>query len=275
MEAYFQIHFMKKKIILYTLIIAPVFAIAQENSKTTTEFKLGAYCNSSLNYYGRTDSLKSSGFFPMAEIWLNKSFYINAAPVFVTNESVNFDYAGTVATIGYRFSKENKYAIHLYGVKPFYEPSSQLVQSALKAQVAGMLTINSKAININTGADVKFSDNMDYGLTGGLDHLFKFQPGKAILVVNPSAYINAGTQEFTKTYYKQSNFVFFPGGSQLFSEEVKRFKVLSYEFSVPVVLGIGKFQLIAIPAYVMPQNLIISENGKNMFYATIGGKVNF
>jgi hypothetical protein len=211
----------------------------------------------------------------MAEIWLNKSFYINAAPVFVTNESVNFDYAGTVATIGYRFSKENKYAIHLYGVKPFYEPSSQLVQSALKAQVAGMLTINSKAININTGADVKFSDNMDYGLTGGLDHLFKFQPGKAILVVNPSAYINAGTQEFTKTYYKQSNFVFFPGGSQLFSEEVKRFKVLSYEFSVPVVLGIGKFQLIAIPAYVMPQNLIISENGKNMFYATIGGKVNF
>ena len=87
---------------------------------------------------------------------------------------------------------------------------------------------------------------------------------------------------FSKTYYKQSSFIFFPGANEIITEEVKRFKVLSYEFSMPVVLGINKLQLIAIPAYVSPQNLVsvpgrldLSERGKNMFYVTVGGKINF
>ena len=72
-------------------------------AKSKTEFKLGVYYNSNLNYYGRTDSLRSSGFFPMAELWFGKGFYINAAPVFVNNAVSSFEYAGTVATAGYRF----------------------------------------------------------------------------------------------------------------------------------------------------------------------------
>jgi hypothetical protein len=256
---------------------------AQEESKTKAEFKLGAYYNSGLNYYGRTDSLRSSGFFPVAELWVNNSFYLNAAPVFVNNETTSFDYAGTVATLGYRFSGEDKLAGNIYLVKPFYESSSQLVQSALKAQVAALFTAGTKMVNINGGGDVKFSDKVDYGVTGGLDKLMKFElGGKSLLALNPSAYINAGTQHFTETYYKQSSYIFFPGASQIFTEEVKRFKILSYEFSMPVILGIGKFQVIGIPAYVLPQNLVsvpgrpdLSERGENMFYITLGAKVNF
>jgi hypothetical protein len=50
--------------------------------------------------------------------------------------------------------------------------------------------------------------------------------------------------------------------------------MLSYEFSMPIVLAKGKFQFILIPAYVMPQNLI-AERGKDMLYVTAGAKINF
>ena len=83
-------------------------AQSDSTGKSKIKFKLSANYNSNLNYYGRTDSLKSSGFFPMAELWFNDNFYFNVAPVFVHNASTQFDYAGTVATIGYQFFSTEK-----------------------------------------------------------------------------------------------------------------------------------------------------------------------
>ena len=259
---------------------------AQQDSATKTEvkFKAGVYYNSNLNYYGRTDSLRSSAVFPVAEIWFNKKFYINAAPVFVNNAVSSFDYAGTVATAGYQAKSENeKWLTHIYFTKPFYENSSQLVQSALKAQFNTNFSWLNKVISLNFGGDVKLSDKYDFGLTAGIDHLFRhsFEQDWR-LFVNPSAYLNAGTQRFTSTYYKKSSFLFFPGVEQQVSEEVNKLNILSYELSIPVIVSKGKLQIIAIPAYVIPQNLItvqgrpdLSERGKEMFYVTTGAKINF
>ena len=281
---------MKKLPHLVSLLYATLFFItasAQTDSavisKDKAHFKFGVYYNSNLNYYGRTDSLKSSGFFPVAEFWVNKNFYITAAPVFIINDAASFDYAGSVLTAGSRFGEEKKYAGNFYVVKPVYKNNSQLVQSALKVQGVFTYTWLTKIINITAGADAKLSDKLDYGATAGLDHIFRIElPGQSVLVIDPSAYVNAGTQQFTKTSYKQSGFLFFPGVQQQVTEDVSNFNILSYEFSIPIVFAKGKFQLIANPAYVLPQNLItvanrpdLSERGKNLFYATIGAKVNF
>lgn len=280
---------MKKNIftfILFVVLFVSLDAEAQPDStqiKNTPEFKLGVYYNSSLNYYGRTDSLKSSGFFPVAELWFTKNIYITAAPIFITNNTVGFEYAGSVATAGLRFGKENKNAGNFYLVKPLYKDNSQLVQSALKAQAVLTYTWLNKIINLTIGTDVKISDKLDYGATAGLDHIFRIQlPHQSVLVINPSAYLNAGTQQFTKTSYKQSGFLLFPGTQQQVTEEVSNFNILSYEFSVPIVFAKGRLQLIASPAYVLPKNLItvanrpdISERGKNMIYATLGAKIIF
>ena len=106
---------------------------------------------------------------------------------------------------------------------------------------------------------------------------------KSVLVIDPSAFINAGTQEFTKSYLKRTNgFLFFPGSEQVVTESAQKLNILSYEFSVPVIFSTGEFQLLFTPAYVIPQNLLIvegradlSEKGEKMFYATIGAKMNF
>jgi hypothetical protein len=256
----------------------------QAAGKKKTEFKISANYNTGLNYYGRVDSLHSSGFFPLAELWLNESFYINAAPVFVNNAAASFQYAGTITSVGYQFKSNDKWLGNIYLVKPFYQESSKLVQSALKAQTGITLTWLNKAVNVTGGADAKFSDKTDFGVTAGLDHIFRYQINdKSVLVIDPSAYINAGTQQFTKSYLKKtSGFLFFPGNEQLVTESAQKFKILSYEFSAPVIFATGKFQLLFTPAYVIPQNLLIvegrpdlSEKGEKMFYATIGAKLSF
>jgi len=253
---------------------------AQADSTTKLKFKIGLYYNSYLNYYGRTDNLHSSGFFPMAELWFKRKFYINAAPIFTNNSVSGTQYAGTVTTAGYLVNRK-KSSTHIYLVKPIYKDNSQLVQSALKAQLAASFTKLTKVINFTMGADVKFSGSTDYGANAGLDHILRKQfPGKVVLVVDPSFYVYAGTQRYTQTRYEKNGFLFFPGIEKEITEEVKKFNLLSYEASVPVIVAKGKWMLLATPSFVVPQNLVtipdrpdLSESGKAMFYLTAGVKL--
>lgn len=268
------------------LLLTGIFSQGQETSqeKKSTEFKISANYNTGLNYYGRVDSLRSSGFFPLAELWFNESFYINAAPVFVNNALASFQYAGTIASAGYQFKSNDKWLGNIYFIKPFYRESSELVQSALKAQTGMTLTWLNKYLNITGGADAKFSDKTDYGVTAGLDHIIRKQLNdKTVLVIDPTITLNAGTQQFTNSYLKKSRgFLFFPGNEELVTETAQQFNILSYEISAPLIFATGKLQLLFTPAYVMPQNLLavegrpdLSEKGENMFYATLGAKLSF
>lgn len=258
---------------------------AQSDSATTgLHVKLSVNYTSRLHYYGRTDSLKSSGVFPLAEFWLSPDFYVNAAPVFVNNKLQSFDYAGTVATAGYQHNGV-KWLTGIYVTKPFYKENSALVQSALKAQSGVNLTYQNSIANISGGGDVKFSDKTDYGASAGLDHIFKIQNSdKSVVVIDPGFTVFAGTQNFQRSYYQKNNsgFLLFPGTSQQITEEVNRFAVLAYEATMPIIYAKGKLLLMAIPSYIVPQNLVtvanrsdLSERGENMFYATLTAKYTF
>ena len=268
-----------KKIII--AILACCFCsgllIAQptDSSALKAEVKLGMFYNSYLHYYGRSDSIESSGVFPMLEFWLNDRFYLTAAPVFVFSKGQESQYAGSVAMAGYRFGKEHQSSWHLFAVKPIYKEDAKLVQSALRFQAGGTGTWLNRIANLTLGADVKFSEQADYGATAGVDHIFRWQPGdRSVLVVNPGFQVNAGTQRFSKTYQKQSGFLFFPDPMQEITENVTRFDILSYEMSVPVVFATGKVQLILTPSYVIPQNLV-GEQGRERFYGMAGLKYSF
>ncbi|MCU7550910.1 hypothetical protein OCK74_17450 [Chitinophagaceae bacterium LB-8] len=277
------------KNIFSIILIACIFissANAQESDvqDSTREkglaFKISLNYNSGLNYYGRTDSMTSSGIFPMAELWFSPKVYINAAPVFVHNQISALEYAGSVATIGYLYSS-NKWLSHLYAMKPFYKESSQLVQSALKAQTGASFSFLNKVVNITAGGDMKFSDKIDFGATAGLDHIFRMQRGQSVLVLNPSLFVNAGTQNFTRSYKKKTGGVLNRREQQV-TEQIQAFNILSYEASLPLIYSKDKFQVLVTPAYVIPQNLIQlpdqpeqSEYGKNMLYTTVTVKYTF
>lgn len=246
---------------------------AQEDSTgSRPEFSLGLYHITNLNYYGRVDSLRSNGLFPLAQLSI-KGFYVNAAPVFTYNHVSSLNYAGTVMTIGYRFKVHETLGAHLFAVKPFYKTNTDLVQSALKAQFVSNFSWTNKIVNLNAGADLKLSDQTDYGLSVGMDHAFRFKKNKALWVVNPVVSIHAGTQRFTNTYYQKKSFLIFPATQQEITEQTTQFSILSYEMSMPIVLAIGKIQIMASPGYVIPKNVIQMERAKEMFYLIAGCKL--
>jgi len=138
-------------------------------------------------------------------------------------------------------------------------------------------------LNLTFGADVKHSDRIDYGLTAGLDHVIRHEfSNQYVLVIDPSAYVYTGTQQFTKTYYQKNSFLILPGTEQAVNKQVSRLNILAYELSAPVILARNNWQFILIPAFVIPQNLVtvenrsdLSERGKKMVYVTAGAKVSF
>jgi hypothetical protein len=280
-----------KRIILTCFLIS-AFAIANSEAQETTEtpkdstkgpgvqFKFSLNYNSGLNYYGRTDSLKSKGVFPLAEIWFTPKFYINAAPVFVYNKLQSLNYAGSVATLGY-LNVTKKWISNLYVLKPFYKESSELVQSAMKVQAGASFTALNKVLNISFGGNASYSDKFDFGATAGLDHIFRKQyKDNSVFVVDPSFTINAGSQNFSKTYKRKTGGIF-PREQQV-TETYQQFNLLSFEASMPIIYSKNKWQLIAIPAYVLPKNLVkvenrpdLTETGENMFYSTVTVKYLF
>lgn len=264
------------------LLLAASFSFAQNSDSTASksQFKISINHNSGLNYFGRTDSLKSKGLFPLAELWFTPKFYVNAAPIFVYNKFQAPAYAGSVATIGY-LNVSKKWISNLYLLKPFYTESSELVQSALKAQTGGSFTFLNKLLNISVGGDVKLSDKLDFGAMVGIDHIFRIEnKNKSVLVFDPSLTFNAGTQNFSKTYSRKSGGIL--PREQKVTKDYQEFNLLSIEAFLPIIYAKGRTQLIATPAYVVPKNLVniqgrpdLSETGKNMFYTTLTVKYAF
>jgi len=254
-----------------------------DSSRDGIKFKVAINYCSSLNYFGRRDSLKSSGVFPQAEIWLSKNFYASATPVFINNALQSMQYGGTLMNLGYLHTTDT-WITNLYLLKPFYKQSSQLIQSALKAQTGVNISRLNPLLNFTVGADIKLSDKIDFGTTAGIDHVIRkeFQ-SHSVLVVDPSFYIYAGTENFSSSYYKKKpGFLLLPGTSQEVNENYIKFDILAFEFSVPIVYAKGNWMVLFTPSYILPQNLLtvsgrpdLSEKGQNIFYATIGLKYTF
>lgn len=271
-----------KKVFLSAFILCSILVAAQDSSNTKPQVKLSINYNSNLNYYGRTDSLQSSGVFPMAEFWVNPNFYINAAPIFVNNKVQSFEYAGTVATIGYQHLTQ-KWLSNIYALKPFYKEGTDLAQAVLKAQTGFSVSRLNKVLNITLGGDAKFSDKIDFGATAGVDHIFRIQnKDNSVFVFNPSFYTYAGTQQFSSTTKKRNSSLPLPGNTGTQTKTTNAFNILAYEVSIPVIYAKGKLMILATPSYIIPQNLVtvpnrpdLSERGEPTFYITAGIKYTF
>ncbi len=240
------------------------------------EFIAGATYNSALNYYGRTDTLESKGLYPFMKISFKSGLYFNTSFIFINNK-ISTEYAATIAEAGYQFKNNmGDWSGNLFANTFFYRNNSSLVQSVVKGTAGINVSNINKIANVNFGGNVKLSDDLDYGASIGLDHPLRIENiGKGVIVLDPSAYVYAGTQNFTKTYYQRKNILFLPVGEEQVSISSKKFNVLSYEFLTPVIYALGKMNLILTPSYVLPQNLIVvdgrpdlSEKGKGLFYGT-------
>jgi hypothetical protein len=249
---------------IFFLVLLTGTARAQDS---TTHFMVGITGNSGLNYYGRVDSLKSKAIVPFVGLSFANGLYVNANIVFIRNQ-LQSQYAAALVEGGYNFrNKKDSWAGNISTTRYFYQNNADLVQSAVKQSVTASVTHLNKVLNITLGGDVKFSDQADPGLQAGVDHIIRWTGVfHGVIVLDPSAYVYAGTQHFTQTYLQQNKFLFLPAGQEALSKDIKQFSVLSYELSLPVVYAYKQLFLILSPAYVLPKNTPAPM--RNLFYAT-------
>jgi hypothetical protein len=279
---------MKKVTTLLTLVIICLSLHAQHTDSTAIQkkkkkitFTAGVAFNSGLNYYGRTDSLKSQGIYPFAGITLNNGLYVFSNFIFINN-AVATSYGATTIEAGYKFKNQTgNWRGNIFGARFFYNTDVKLVQSVVKEQAGMNLAHTNKIVGIYGGADAKFSNQTDFGAYAGLDHSFRFDSvgKKGVIVISPSVYSYFGTQRFSKTWMQEKRFLLLPVGQQAVTQSSNRFSVMSYELSCPVIYGIGKMNIIFTPAYVIPQN-VITANGEtqkadNLFYTTAALRFDF
>ena len=272
---------MKRADCLFVMILfLPALTFAQDTkAKTEQKNELSASVNyqSALHYFGRTDSLRSSGLFPSIGFQSKTGLYAQGNFIFVQNKSLPTTYTGATVEAGYRFPQSDHFTGNIFYSHFLYKDKSTLVQSALQSQTGINLSYTNPVMNVNGGVDLKFSDQTDIGATIGLDHLFIFTKGmnNSAIAIDPSVYAYAGTQKFTNTYLEKKSVLGIPVTQQA-TKQVTQFNVLSYEFSMPIVFVSGKFNASVTPAYVIPQNLVtvagrpdLSERGKELFYVTL------
>lgn len=279
---------MKKVTALCALVIICMSLQAQQTDSTAVRknkkkitFTAGVAFNSGLNYYGRTDSLKSQGIYPFAGITLNNGLYVFSNFIFINNVAAS-SYGATTIEAGYKLkNKKGNWRGNIFGARFFYNADVRLVQSVVKEQAGLNLVHTNKIIGIYGGADAKFSNQTDFGAYAGLDHSFRFDSigKKGVIVISPSVYSYFGTQRFSKTWMQEKRFLLLPVGQQAVTQSSNRFSIMSYELSCPVIYGIGKMNFILTPAYVIPQN-VIAANGEaqkadNLFYTTAAIRFDF
>jgi len=244
------------------------------STKEKISIYAGAAYASRLHYYGRTDGLKSSAFLPTLIIQAGKHFFVTPSFIFIKNNSTNFEYAATIINAFYSFGKKKGVAGSITADKFFYKEQSKLAQAVQWGQAGFTLSYLNKIININSGASAAFSkDNTDFFANAGVDHQFKFVKKQHVFLIKPSVVANAGTQNFTRSYYKNNGFSFLPPSQQMVIETSKKFNLLSYDITVAATYVIKRFIVSVTPGYVLPQNAIIvlnnpslSENAKNLFF---------
>ena len=246
-------------------------------TEPTNQYIFGTSYASKLHFFGRTDSLRSSAFVPSVTAKFSNGLYVSGSFIFINNTDASLKYTAAITEAGYRFGKNEGLAGYIYADKFFYSANSSLVQSVQTGQAGFALSHLNNILDINTGGSAVFSDKTDFFVNAGIDHLFRLETDKSIFLIVPTATINAGTQNFTSTYLKKRNVLFFPLADESVTTNEQKFQVLSYEISMPITYVQNKFAITFTPGYVIPQNVIkvanrpdLANNASNLFYANVG-----
>lgn len=289
-----------KRTVTTTLIYFIVFsAFAQEDSTIKKHMPVGAksyfaaglsYLSNSI-YNGRKDSVATPYITPMLGYYNKSGLFIDASLSYLAR-------AGSSRIDMYNFEAGYDYYIgnfdgEIVAAKPFYNSQSTNVKSQITGTLFASGGYDFTFIKPIFNAGLNFSTKTDYVLSFGLEHTFyqlkdKFQ-------FTPGFLANGSTQNYYGSYYNKRKV----GGKRKKAgivydvtavvEDASQFKMLDYEFSLPLIYVVHKFSFIFTPVYVLPVNPALvtttlkpetgnnntitrtaQENISNTFYCSVG-----
>jgi hypothetical protein len=254
-----------KRITITCLLCGLLFsAVAQEDTVakkpvvTTSKsyFAAGLSYLSNSTYNGRKDSLVTPYITPMLGYYSKSGFFMDGSLSYLARSgSGRIDLVNIEA--GYDYNIGN-FDGEIVAAKPFYNSQSTNVKSQITGTLFASGGYDFTFIKPTINAGLNFSTKTDYVLSFGLEHTFyqlkdKFQ-------FTPSFLANGSTQNYYGSYYNKRKV----GGKKKKAgivydvtatvEDASQFKMLDYEFSLPLIYIVHKFSFILTPVYVLPVN---------------------
>lgn len=277
---------------------SPLFS-QQRMSKDSADrntFPRGSFARVSLSYSsdfvyaGRKDSVAlpystaSLGYFHKSGL-----FAQGFLSYLTSSDEQRVDMTGLTA--GYMYMPGQFYA-GISGTAWFYNDSSYSVQSETGGNLYAYAGYDFDILELTVDATTLFSDNTDF-LTGiELSRMFFIAKDKFRLT--PTIYTLFGTQNYYNQYYTyrrtgSTHRGRGPGGGMgggdaiVETQELSKFNLLAYEFSMPASYTAGKFRFYFTPTYVIPKNPLVIETDQgtetetldNSFYWTLGASFSF
>lgn len=192
-------------------------------------------------------------------------------------------------TGGYAYYK-NKLFWGVYGSLFSFNDSSYAVLSEINASAYGYFGYDFRLFELTADAGTMFGEATDF--TAGLDLSKTIYASGGRLRMMPSVYLLGGSQQYYNSYYQIRNTETKKrigrgnGGSSgtvvtsdttVVVENSSKFRLLSYEFSLPVQYTTSRLRFGITPAFVIPVNPSIitidqvttKEDLENSFYFNI------
>jgi len=236
-------------------------------------------------YMGRKDSLQTPYLAPYFEYSHASGLFFNTSLSYLTTEGSNrFDLFAL--TLGYDYSNwklSAGAAVSGY----LYDDESYNVQSAMTLYSSAYFRYDFYFMEAQVSAGIGLSDGADGFASAHL--LRSFYPFVG-LEIRPSSTMRWGTQRYYNEYYQNSSSSHGAvrgkgkmgsggnGQTTTFAvEEVSKFRLLDYEFSLLIAQKIGRFRLFVDGTYAAPLNpaqvtideLVFEEDlGNTLFWST-------
>jgi len=256
---------MKRTLISFLLLIVFASGVSAQEDTTVPKPKttpLKSYFSASLSYLtnavynGRKDSVATPYITPTIGYYDKSGFFIDGSLSYLARSGSSRIDLYTVEA-GYDFYLGN-FDGEISANKTFYNSQSTNVKSEIKGTVFASGGYDFIYVKPTVEAGINFGDKTDYLFAFGLEHTFYQANDK--LLITPTVRGNGSTQNYYGSYYNKRKLVTRkknPGVTYDLTAEVEdasKYKMLDYEFSLPVSYSLKKFTFSLIPVYVLPVN---------------------
>ena len=260
-------------------------------------FKIGVNYLSNNVFMGRADTVRTPTILPEIKYIFKNGIYLAATANYIPNRVTN-KLDGGSAVFGYDFDITDDFTGGASFTKLFYTANSTQIGSAINSTVNANLSYNiADVITPIVSVDYNFL-KQDFGhdifVNAGISHDFAIDGifgEKDLLIISPSANLNAGTQNFYDAYFILKKYKLTKKALALEQaaeslivkreDQLSKFKLLDYELSAPIEYKTGVLILSFTPTYAIAENKLpprVTKGlmpGSGIFYFEAGVALKF
>ena len=241
-------------------------AAKKDTSKEKSSFKIGVDYLSNNVFMGRTGPVTTPIISPEAKYAFKFGLYVSGTLDYLPDNKKN-KLDGSDLSAGYDFDLTDDLSGQVSYTKMFYNVNSTQIGSSISSVINANFdydigTIITPSISADYDVNKQGIDN-DYSINPGISHDIVFDPlfgSNDLLLISPTVEANIGTQNFYDAYLSKKVFKAAKRTATQdaliakFEQNVNEFKLLDYEFSIPVEYKAGHFIFQFTPTYAIVEN---------------------